>query len=78
MAALQFFFGLTRIFKEIDEITLSITAKYYLEKSKSRIEESNLQSINVVAPFESVDETLVCDHSNQSYWAALSSDAVCF
>ena len=28
--------------------------------------ESNLQSINVVVPFESVDETLVCDHSNES------------
>ena len=28
---------------------------------------SNLESINVVVPFESVDETLVCDHSNESY-----------
>ena len=29
--------------------------------------ESNRGSINVVVPFESVDETLVCDHSNESY-----------
>ena len=29
--------------------------------------ESNLESINVVVSFESVDETLVCDHSNDSY-----------
>ena len=27
----------------------------------------NLESINVVVPFTSVDETLVCDHSNESY-----------
>ena len=25
----------------------------------------------MVVPFESVDNTLVCDHSNESYWAAL-------
>ena len=29
--------------------------------------ESNLESIKVVVPVESVDETLVCDHSNESY-----------
>ena len=29
--------------------------------------ESNLDSINVVLTFESVDKTLVCDHSNESY-----------
>ena len=29
--------------------------------------ESNLESINVVVIFESVDKTLVCDHSNESY-----------
>ena len=29
--------------------------------------ELNLESINVVVPFESVVETLVCDHSNESY-----------
>ena len=40
--------------------------------------ESNLESINVVVPFESVDKTLVCDHSNESYWAVLSCGAVCF
>ena len=28
--------------------------------------ESNLQSIKVVVPFESVDKTLVCDYSNES------------
>jgi len=27
----------------------------------------------VVLMFKSVDETLVCDHSIESYWAALSS-----
>ena len=26
----------------------------------------------VVLTFKSVDETLVCDHSNESYWAVLS------
>jgi len=26
----------------------------------------------VVLIFEPVDETLVCDHSNENYWAALS------
>ena len=25
----------------------------------------------VVSTFKSVDETLVCDHSNESYWAVL-------
>ena len=29
--------------------------------------ESNLESINVAVPFDSVDESLVCDHSNKSY-----------
>ena len=30
-----------------------------------------------VAPtFESVDEILWCDHSNESYWAVLSRDTV--
>ena len=40
--------------------------------------ESILESITVVIPFESVDETLVCDHSNESYSAVLSCGAVCF
>ena len=39
--------------------------------------ESNLESINVVVPFESVDETLVCDHSIESYWVVLSRGAAC-
>ena len=30
----------------------------------------------VVLSFESVDEILKCDHSNESYWAVLSSGAV--
>ena len=30
----------------------------------------------VVLTFESVDEILKCDHSNESYWAVLSSGAV--
>ena len=29
----------------------------------------------VVLTFESVDETLKCDHSNESYWAVLSGGA---
>ena len=29
--------------------------------------ESNLEPINMVVLFESVDETLVCDDSNESY-----------
>ena len=28
---------------------------------------SNLQSMNVAVPFESVYETVMCDHSNESY-----------
>ena len=30
----------------------------------------------VILTFESVDETLKCDHSNESYWAVLSCSAV--
>ena len=30
----------------------------------------------VVLTFKSVDETLVCDHSNESYWAVLSRGTV--
>ena len=30
----------------------------------------------VVLTFESVDEILKCDHSNESYWAALSCGTV--
>ena len=30
----------------------------------------------VVRTFKSVDQTLVCDHSNESYWAVLSSGNV--
>ena len=30
----------------------------------------------VVLTFWSVDETLVCDHSNESYWAVLSCGTV--
>ena len=30
----------------------------------------------VVPTFESVDEILKCDHSNESYWAVLSCGAV--
>ena len=32
----------------------------------------------VVLTFESVDETLKCDHSNESYRAVLSSGAICY
>ena len=30
----------------------------------------------VVLTFESVDEILKCDHSNENYWAVLSCNAV--
>jgi len=30
----------------------------------------------VVLTFKSVDETLMCDHSSESYWAVLSCDTV--
>ena len=30
----------------------------------------------VVLPLKSVDETLVCDHSDESYWAVLSCGTV--
>ena len=33
---------------------------------------------NLVEAFESLDETLKCDHSNESYRAVLSCGAVCF
>ena len=32
----------------------------------------------VVPTFESVDEILKCDHSNESYCAVLSCGAVCY
>ena len=32
----------------------------------------------MVVPFESVDVTFMCDHSNESYRAVLSCGAVCF
>ena len=32
----------------------------------------------VVLAFKSVDETLVCDHSNESYRAVLACRSVCF
>ena len=31
----------------------------------------------VVLTFDSVDEILKCDHSNERYWTVLSSGAVC-
>jgi len=31
-----------------------------------------------VLSFKTVDETLVCDHSNKSYWAVLLSGTVCY
>ena len=40
--------------------------------------ESNLESINMVVTFKFVDETPVCNHSNESYCAVLSCGAVCF
>ena len=30
----------------------------------------------VVLTFKAVDETLMCDHSNESYWAVLSCGTV--
>lgn len=33
--------------------------------------ESNRKYINVILLFESVDQTLVCDHWNESYWTLL-------
>ena len=35
-----------------------------------------MESCNVVLPFESVDEFLQCDHSNESYRAVLSCGTV--
>ena len=32
----------------------------------------------MVLPFESVDEILKCDHSNESYWTVLSCGDVCY
>ena len=35
-----------------------------------------MESHRVVLSFESVDEILSCDHSNESYWAVLSCGTV--
>ena len=35
-----------------------------------------LYKVHIVLTFKSVDETLVCDHSNESYRAVLSSGTV--
>ena len=35
-----------------------------------------IMQYKVVLTFKSVDETLVCDHSNESYWAVLSCGTV--
>ena len=35
-----------------------------------------IMQYKVVLKFESVDEILKCDNSNESYWAVLSGDAV--
>ena len=40
--------------------------------------ESNLESIYVVLTFKSVDETLVCDHSNESYVLSSTFMWYCF
>ena len=45
---------------------------------KEKVMESNLESIEMVLTFKSVDETLACDPSNESYRAALSCGAVCY
>ena len=35
-----------------------------------------MESCNLVITFESVDEILQCDHSNESFWAVLSYGTV--
>jgi len=40
------------------------------------LQESILLSVNVALTLESVDESLKCEHSNESYWAVLSCGAV--
>ena len=37
-----------------------------------------LESLKVVLTFESVDEILSCDHSNETSLPALSNGAICF
>ena len=37
-----------------------------------------LMLYNVILTFESVDEILKCNHSNESYWAVLSCGAVSY
>ena len=39
----------------------------YLEHVNPFTPRVNIEPINVVLTFKSVDETLVCDHSNESY-----------
>ena len=34
--------------------------------------------LKVVLTFETVDEVLKCDHSNESYWVVLSCGTVCY
>ena len=43
---------------------INMVIKPYLTLS---LPESNLESINLAVPCKSVDETRVCDHSNESY-----------
>ena len=37
-----------------------------------------LMLYNVILTFESVDEILKCNHSNESYWAVFSCSAVSY
>ena len=48
-------------------MTVEVNFRFLRRPLTLSLTESNLESMNVVAPFESVYETLVCDHSNESY-----------
>ena len=49
---------------------------YFSYKDVEDFNASTLPLLNEVLTFESVDEILKCDHSNESYWAGLSCGIV--
>ena len=57
------------VIRRSQSCTLCSLSRYFslLSDFNISLPESNLEPINEVVLFESVDETLVCDHSNGSY-----------
>ena len=63
--------------KATDDIYKNLKlAKFRWQKDKCSTPQTNLELRNAVPTFDSVDEILKCDHSNESYWAVPSCGAV--